>query len=146
MLWRLAMSLLRQRNRFLTVRCVGTSWRSPPQQFAAISSARHASSKPSRFRRNALLAERVWGRTISTVFTFQTLIVKVSRLPINCLLLYTWHSSELLISSNAGSLDVPKELLAAAAASSNLIYSEEQEFSHNVYHFAVELCHGKMTT
>uniref|UniRef100_A0A0E0B4Z1 RING-type domain-containing protein n=2 Tax=Oryza glumipatula TaxID=40148 RepID=A0A0E0B4Z1_9ORYZ len=30
------------------------------------------------------------------------------------------------------SLDVPKELLAAAAASSNLIYSEEQEFSHNM--------------
>lgn len=66
------------RNHFLPAQYVGIRWRSLPQRLVAMSSATCASSRPSRFRRNALLAGRGWKWIALIVFTFRRLLVKVS--------------------------------------------------------------------
>jgi hypothetical protein len=60
MAYKPAKSLLRRfpRNHLLPAQYVGIRWRSHPQRLVAISSATRASNRPSRFRRNALLAGR----------------------------------------------------------------------------------------
>jgi hypothetical protein len=77
---KLAKSLLRRlpRNQFLPAQYVGTSWRSPPQQFVAISFVLIASRKPSSFRRNALLVGGPWEQATTIAFTFRILTTKVN--------------------------------------------------------------------
>ena len=95
------------RNQFLPAQYVGIRWRIPPQHLVAISSAAHASSKPSRFRRNVQRAGRAWEQIVSIGFTFQALLVKVKSFkPIRWLVLLPFQIIDCFNFSYALQLDI----------------------------------------